>query len=143
WEDVYNQAFVNWVEPVLPQDRPLVLGNYPAQVECLAARVPGTPWKDRWELYAGGMELANCYTELADPEAVRASLVKEEERKRTSLFPHRVDLSYAELFRDFPPCSGVAMGFDRFLLALTGRTDIRDAILFPFEDAFRRWGSGR
>jgi lysyl-tRNA synthetase class 2 len=141
WEDVYNQAFVNWVEPALPQDRPLVLSRYPARVECLAADIPGTPWKDRWELYAMGMELANCYTECADPDAVLRSMQAEAARKAGQAFPHRVDFSYAEIFDGFPSCSGVAMGFDRFFMALTGRTDIRDALIFPFEDSFRQWGA--
>ena len=141
WEDVYNQAFVNWVEPALPQDRPLVLSRYPARVECLAADIPGTPWKDRWELYAMGMELANCYTECANPVAVQDSMKVEAARKAGQTFPHRVDFDYADIFNDFPQCSGVAMGFDRFFLALTGRSDIRDALIFPFEDSFEKWGS--
>jgi len=141
WEDVYNQSFVNWVEPALPQDRPLVLSRYPARVECLAADIPGTPWKDRWELYALGMELANCYTESADPKAVLRSMKAEAARKAGQVFPHRVDFTYAEVFNGFPPCSGVAMGFDRFFMALTGRTDIRDVLIFPFGDSFERWGA--
>lgn len=141
WDDVYNQAFVNWVEPALPQDRPLVLSQYPARVECLAADIPGTPWKDRWELYVMGMELANCYTECSDPDAVLGSMKAEAARKAGQAFPHRVDFSYAEVFEGFPPCSGVAMGFDRFFMVLTGRTDIQDVLLFPFEETFGRWGN--
>ena len=141
WADAYNQAFVQWVEPALPQDRPLVLSRYPAQVPCLAADVPGTPWKNRWELYAGGVELANCYAEAADPAAVRACMEAEAAAKATAAFPHRVDTGYADLFDGFPPCSGVAMGFDRFFLAMAGRADIRDAVLYPFEDTFGRWGT--
>jgi lysyl-tRNA synthetase class 2 len=143
WEDVYNQTFVNWVEPALPQDRPLVLSHYPARVECLAADIPGTPWKDRWELYAQGIELANCYTECADAAAVRRSMLTESTRKAGQLVPHRVDLDYANIFMDFPACSGVAMGFDRFVMTMTGRTDIRDVLLFPFEDIFSSWGTKR
>jgi hypothetical protein len=56
-------------------------------------------------------------------------------RKAGQAFPHRVDFSYADVFDGFPPCSGVAMGFDRFFMALTGRADIRDALIFPFEDS--------
>ncbi|MBU0934139.1 MAG: hypothetical protein KKC64_00870 [Spirochaetes bacterium] len=140
WEDSYNQAFVNWVEPALPQDRPLVLRDYPARVECLAADKPGTPWKDRWELYAGGVELANCYTEMASVQAVLSSMKKEAARKQEQQFPHAVDFEYAEQFRDFPLCTGVAMGFERLLLALSGQTDLADVLLFPFGPMFKRWG---
>ena len=139
WEDTYNQAFVNWVEPALPQDKPVVLRYYPARVECLAADIPGTPWKDRWELYSGGVELANCYTELADSAAVLANMRKEAARKQRQRFPHRVDYDYAKLFDDFPLCSGVAMGFERFLLALSGKKHLKDLLLYPFQASFERW----
>ena len=133
WEDAFNQIFLSLVEPSLPADSPLTLERYPAQIECLAENIPGTPWKDRWELYAGGMELCNCYTEASDPEAVRASFRRESDRKKTARVPHRVDPRYPEIFSDFPRCSGVAMGFDRMVLALTGRNDLSQLLPVPFE----------
>jgi elongation factor P--(R)-beta-lysine ligase len=133
WEDAFNQVFLSLVENHLPEDRPLALERYPAQIDCLAADIPGTPWKDRWELYVRGVELCNCYTEASDPDAVRASFQREAERKRASRVPHRVDFSYPDIFTDFPPCSGVALGFDRFVLALTGATDIGELLPYPFE----------
>lgn len=145
WEDAFNQIFLTLVEPFLPGDSPLALERYPAQIECLAADIPGTPWKDRWELYAGGMELCNCYTEASDPEAVRASFDRESERKKTARVPHRVDPDYPGLFKDFPPCSGVAMGFDRFVLALAGERDLSRLLPYPFEAILTkdRKGSGK
>jgi len=133
WEDAFNQIFLTLVENSLPIDVPVALERYPAQIECLAKNIPGTPWKDRWELYVRGMELCNCYTEASDPEAVRASFVREAERKREARVPHRVDFSYPDLFSDFPPCSGVALGFDRFVLALTGAQDMGQVLPYPFE----------
>jgi len=136
WEDAFNQIFLTFVENALPADVPVALERYPEQIECLAENIPGTPWKDRWELYVRGMELCNCYTEASDPDAVRASFAREAERKRASRTPHRVDFSYPDLFSDFPPCSGVAMGFDRFVLALTGVQDIGRLLPYPFEEIF-------
>jgi lysyl-tRNA synthetase class 2 len=135
WEDAFNVAFLSLVEPCLPQDRPLALTYYPRQIECLARSIPGTPWKDRWELYARGMELANCYAEETDETSVRAYFEKERERKARALVPHIVDMDYPELFRSFPPCSGVAMGFDRFVALLTGASSIDEVLLFPFSRA--------
>jgi lysyl-tRNA synthetase class 2 len=132
WEDAFNIAFLSLVEPRLPGDRPLVLGEYPRQVECLAQNLPGGLWKDRWELYAGGVELANCYVEEADPETVRAYFKKEGRRKEGALVPHRVDDSYPEIFAEFPPCSGVALGFDRFAMLLSGKASLEEVLLFPF-----------
>lgn len=140
WEDSYNQAFVNWVEPALPQDRPLVLRNYPAKVECLAADIPGTPWKDRWELYVRGIELANCYTEMAEPKAVELSMRREAGRKAGQRFPHPVDFEYPAVFENFPRCSGVAMGFERLLMVLSGANSLSEVLLFPFEPMLARWG---
>lgn len=133
WEDAFNQIFLTLVEPRLPAETPLALERYPAQIECLAKNIPGTPWKDRWELYVGGMELCNCYTEASDSESVRASFTREADRKRVSRVPHRVDFSYPDIFEDFPPCSGVALGFDRFILALTGSRDMGQLLPYPFE----------
>jgi len=132
WEDLFNQAFVQWVEPALPKDRPLVLKDYPAQIECLAKNILGTPWKDRWELYVNGIELLNCYTESATKDEVLKSMKREASKKEAQLVPHAVDFKYSELFTDFPLCSGVAMGFERFIMALHGITDIRNVLPFPY-----------
>ncbi|MCX8014222.1 MAG: hypothetical protein N3A02_08030 [Rectinema sp.] len=132
WEDAFNILFLSLVEPALPQDRPLVLDEYPAGIECLAADIPGTSYKERWELYVQGIEIANCFTEMADPKAVRAYFESQRARKQQSLVPHAIDTHYPELFSHFPPCSGVAVGFDRLVMVLTGKRSIKDVMLFPF-----------
>lgn len=134
WEEAFNIVFLSLVEPALPQDRPLVLDEYPAGIECLAKDLHGKPFKERWELYIRGMEIANCFTEMADPAAVRRYFASQGERKSSSLVPHRIDPGYADLFERFPPCSGVAVGFDRLLMVLEGMEDIGQAICFPFAD---------
>jgi lysyl-tRNA synthetase class 2 len=140
WEDAFNKVFLTFVEPELPdEDRPLVLEKYPARIECLAANVPGTMWKDRWELYARGVELANCYTEAADPGAVRASFEREGPKKAAMAVPHRIDYGYPDLFADFPRCSGVAMGFDRFVMTLSGLSRFEDMLPFRFEDTLAKF----
>jgi lysyl-tRNA synthetase class 2 len=134
WEEAFNIIFLSLIEPELPQDRPLVLDEYPAGIECLAKDLPGRPFKERWELYIRGIEIANCFTEMADPEAVRRYFVSQGAGKATALVPHRIDSGYADLFERFPPCSGVAVGFDRLLMVLKGMKDIGQAIRFPFSD---------
>jgi lysyl-tRNA synthetase class 2 len=118
--DLYHLIFVHAVEPRLPKDRPVALMDYPAFVPCLAKSRGHTV--ERWELYVRGMELANCYSEADDPAAVREYLEREGRRKQGALVPHRIDPSYWEIFRDFPRCSGVAMGLDRLLMAITNRS---------------------
>ena len=132
WEEAFNTIFLSLVEPALPSDKPLVLDEYPAGIECLAADIPGKPYKERWELYVGGIEIANCFTEMGEPGAVEAYFASQGTKKLTSLVPHRVDPGYPGIFADFPPCSGVAVGFDRLIMVLLGLSDIAEAVTFPF-----------
>ncbi|MCX7787807.1 MAG: hypothetical protein N2442_08925 [Spirochaetes bacterium] len=139
WEEAFNQVFVHLVEPNLPQDRPLVLLDYPAEVPCLAKRIPGTPWRERWELYIGGMELANCFTEETDPHEIEAYFAMEGEKKRFSRVPHTLDISFRDMYKipsmkTIPLCSGVALGVDRLLMCLSGKSSIEGVILFPISD---------
>ena len=135
-DDLYELIFVQAVEPALPQEKPVFLTDYPAFVPCLAKDVPGTEndkplWKERWELYACGIELANCYTEETDAEKVRAYFESERRLKeKNALVVHKTDTSYWELFRSFPPCSGVAMGADRLIALLSGRKSIEPVLPF-------------
>ncbi|MFZ2636763.1 MAG: amino acid--tRNA ligase-related protein [Rectinemataceae bacterium] len=132
WEDAFNILFLSFVEPELPADRPLVLDEYPAGIECLARDIPGKPYKERWELYANGVEIANCFTEMADPGAVKRYFESQGARKSAALVPHAVDERYPDIFEHFPPCSGVAIGFDRFLMSLLGGKRLDEVIAFPF-----------
>jgi len=129
---LYDLIFVHAVEPrlaALPPERPVALLDYPAFAPCLARASGDGRTVERWELYAGGIELANCYAEETGAAAVRRFVETEAEAKRlNAVVPHQVDGEFAQLFRDFPRCSGVAMGLDRVVMALTGRRTI-DAVL--------------
>jgi len=132
WEDAFNIIFLSLIEPALPTDRPLVLDEYPKGIECLAKDIPGKPYKERWELYVQGIEIANCFTEMGDSVGVASYFAAQGAKKSNSLVPHRVDSHYPALFRNFPPCSGVAIGFDRLAMVLLGKTDIGEVLTFPF-----------
>jgi lysyl-tRNA synthetase class 2 len=132
WEEAFNVIFLSVVEPALPRDCPLVLDEYPSGIECLAKDIAGKPYKERWELYVGGMEVANCFTEMGERKAVESYFASQEEKKRLSLVPHRLDPSYPSIFENFPACSGVAIGFDRLVMALTGARRIDEVINFGF-----------
>lgn len=133
WEVLFNRIFLDRVEPALPQDRPLVLYNYPSKIKTLAADVEGTKWSQRWELYAGGMELANCFSEERNIRKIRDFFREEKELKdRISPISPLTDENFAEYFgENFPVCSGVAMGLDRLIMLLTGEESIGGVILFP------------
>jgi lysyl-tRNA synthetase class 2 len=140
--ELYNLIFIHAVEPMLPKDRPVALTDYPAFVPCLAKKRPGGRTAERWELYYKGIELANCYSEETESEEVRRYFEAEGALKeKTALVPHGRDKDYWKLFlprRDaggkehaFPRCSGVALGLDRLIMALTGRSTIDGVLPFP------------
>jgi lysyl-tRNA synthetase class 2 len=92
---------------------------------------------ERFELYARGMELANGYHELLDAEVLR-------ERNRKGNALRAADGRYqvpgesrllAAMEHGLPPCCGVALGFDRLLMAATGARDIREVMPFPIDRA--------
>ena len=134
WEEAFNVAFLSLVEPNLPVDCPLVLDEYPMGIECLAKSIPGKPCKERWELYVGGIEVANCFTEMGDRKAVEEYFASQGAKKHDSLVPHKVDASYPSIFDSFPPCSGVAVGFDRLAMVLSGARRIEEVINFAFSE---------
>jgi lysyl-tRNA synthetase class 2 len=135
YEEIFNRLFVHLVEPELPRDRPVVLYDYPAAIPTLAADKPESPWSQRWELYLGGIEVANCYTEERDAQRVRSFFASEGARKSRALVPHRVDHAYHRVFgENFPNCSGVAMGVDRLLMVLLGEQSIKRVVPFAVLD---------
>ncbi|MDR3139667.1 MAG: LysR family transcriptional regulator [Treponema sp.] len=143
---LYDLIFIHAVEPSLPRDRPVALLDYPAFVPCLAQKKAGTGTAERWELYIRGIELANCYSEERDPERVRRYFEAEGALKsRTALVPHAVNRAYPDIFLPrpgpggaslpFPRCSGVALGLDRLIMALSGRRTIDAVLPFPMGEA--------
>lgn len=132
WETLFHKIFLTYIEPNFPKDTPLLLFDYPAKIPCLAKRKDHTPWRERWELFVGPLEIANCYTEEDNPKEV-ARLLDEEYALRMAdpnIPMVDRDTNYATLFKSFPPCSGVALGVDRLLMLLLG-VDTIDKVL-PF-----------
>ncbi len=133
WDDLYELIFVHSVEPSLPKNRMTVITDYPSLVPCLAQNADDFH-KQRWELYGGGLEIANCYSEETSPLQIKKFFEEEGQQKNTtSRIPHPVDSDYWKLFTNFPKCSGVALGFDRLLMLLTKRSTIDAVIPFPLK----------
>jgi lysyl-tRNA synthetase class 2 len=130
---LYDMIFIHAVEPKLKQDRPIALLDYPAFVPTLARKSADGKTVERWELYFNGIELANCYSEETDPGRVRDFFESEaKEKEQQAAVKHKVDHDYWKIFekKGFPACSGVALGLDRLIMALCGRSSI-DGVL-PF-----------
>jgi lysyl-tRNA synthetase class 2 len=133
WEEAFHIAFLTLVEPFLPREKPLVLLDYPALVPTTARAKSGTPWSERWELFIDGVEIANCYTEETDPDALARLIAAEACRKKGARVGHESDAGLARLFPpDFPRCSGTALGVDRLEMVFSGEKSLEGVILFPF-----------
>jgi lysyl-tRNA synthetase class 2 len=126
---LYDLIFIHAVEPNLKTDKPAALLDYPAFVPCLAKKAKDGKTAERWELYYKGIELANCFSEETDPQNVKNFFINEKnEKEKTAIVRHKVDNDYWQTFKNFPPCSGVALGMDRLIMALTGKSNINEVI---------------
>ncbi|HNX34662.1 MAG TPA: EF-P lysine aminoacylase EpmA [Kiritimatiellia bacterium] len=131
WDvDRFDMDMVGKVEPALPKDKPCVLTDYPAPAASLARLKADNPnVAERWEVYVGGLELANAYSELCDPAAQRARFLEAaEERRARGKEVYPLDEPFlAALERGLPPCGGIALGIDRLVMLACGADDIADA----------------
>lgn len=130
WDpDRFDVDLLEKVEPALPQDRPCVLTDYPAPAASLARLRPQTPpVAERWEVYVGGLELANAYSELCDPAAQRARFLEAAaERRRLGKEVYPLDEPFlAALEHGMPRCGGIALGIDRLVMLACDAADIAD-----------------
>ena len=131
-EDRFNLDLVEKVEPQLPRDVPVILKDYPAPAAALARKKPDNPAvAERWELYLGGMEIANAYSELTDAAEQRARFeesARAREKLGKELYP--LDVKFLRALENMPPSSGIALGVDRFLMLLTDAYGIDEVLAF-------------
>src|SRR5205814_6905491 len=116
-EDRYYRVLVEEVEPALAREpRPVFVVDYPAPHASLARLKPSDPRVcERFELYAGGVELCNGFGELTDPEEQRRRLLRDQESRRAAGKPvYPIDERFlAALEEGLPPSAGNALGVDR------------------------------
>jgi lysyl-tRNA synthetase class 2 len=126
------------IQPRLGQARPTFVFDFPASQAALArVRCGSPPLAERFELFVGGLELANGYHELTDAaEQARRFRADQAQRRALGLSEVPLDLHLlAALEHGLPHCAGVALGVDRALLAASGAQRLDEVIAFPIERA--------
>ncbi|TMB28057.1 MAG: EF-P lysine aminoacylase GenX [Deltaproteobacteria bacterium] len=138
WDDVFTQVLLEKVEPSLGIARPTFLVDYPASQAALARLKPSDPRvAERFELYAAGLELANGFSELTDAREQRSRLEEEQGlRARLGRGVWPLDERFLEALDRIPSAGGVAIGFDRLLMLLTGAASIAEVLLFPAAEEY-------
>ncbi len=114
--------------------QPTIIYEFPTAVSPLSKQKPDEPdWTERFEIFAGKMEIANGFSELNDPEDQRARFEAQlKERERGDEEAHQMDSDYVRaLSYGMPPAGGVGIGVDRLAMLITDSHTIRDVILFP------------
>jgi lysyl-tRNA synthetase class 2 len=114
--------------------QPTFLYEFPTEISPLSRRnASNSEWADRFELYVGGMEIANGFSELNDPEDQASRFRSQmESRAKGDLEAAEYDADYVEALEyGLPPTAGEGIGIDRLTMLLTDRHSIRDVILFP------------
>jgi len=127
--DRFDLDMVNRVEPALPRDRPCVLMDYPAPAAALARLKPDdAAVAERWEVYIGGLELANAYSELVDDAIQRTRFEACAAARRRDGDPvYPLDEPFLRaLAAGMPPCGGIALGVDRLMMLLCDADDISE-----------------
>lgn len=138
FDDVFFQIFLTAVEPTLGFERPTFLVDYPVSMASLARIKPSDPSvAERVEMYLGGVELANGFSELTDAAEQRQRLVEEQELRRANGMPiYPLDERFLEAVGRMPPSAGIAVGVDRLLMLLLGAERIDQVLLFPARGFF-------
>ncbi len=134
-QDQFDEIMVTEIEPNLGQLRPVFLYDYPACRGALARLKPqDSRYAERFELYIGGLEICNAFSELTDAAEQRARFERElthrrESGKRVYPMPHK----FLEALKDMPEASGNALGIDRLAMIFADASAIEEVVTFAPE----------
>jgi lysyl-tRNA synthetase, class II len=132
WGKLVDAVLSKLVEPTLVQ--PTLILDYPVELSPFAKRHRSAEgFVERWEAFVGGVEIANAFTELNDPDEQRRRFEQQvEELRRGDEDAQPFDEAFvAALEQGMPPTGGVGLGIDRLFMILAGARNLREVVLFP------------
>jgi len=132
WSDLFSKVLSDRVEPMLGEARATFLTDYPACEAALARLKPDPRFAERFELYACGVELANGFGELTDPEEQRRRFeAAMTERLRIYGEAYPIDPDFLAALALMPQACGIALGFDRLAMLATDAREIAEVLWTP------------
>lgn len=134
WEEVFNQIYLNEIEPHLGQGKATIIYDFPLPMAALAKKKDEDPrLAERFEFYIGGLELGDSFSELADWKE-QSQRFEDEQKIRDNLHKTKVctDSGFlTSLKKGLPKCSGIAVGLDRLVMLFTDSKKIQDVRYGP------------
>ncbi len=134
-QGLFDEILVEYIEPRLGRGRPTFLYDYPAKLAALAKIKASDPTvAERFELYIGGLELANGFSELTDPDEQRRRFAEASEMRAAKHWA-RYDMpeKFLQALNAMPEAAGIALGIDRIIMLLAHTERIDDVVAFPPE----------
>lgn len=133
--DKFDEIMVEYIEPYLGVDRPTYLYDYPVQLAALAKIKKSDPTvAERFELYLGGLELANGFSELTDVNEQRQRFEEAQKARAVKKWArYEMPEKFLHALQTMPPSAGIALGIDRLMMILADTGKIDDVVAFPPE----------
>ena len=135
-KDQFDEIMVDEIEPRLVRSQPVFVVDYPAPRSTLAKCKPQDPrYAERFELYMGGVEICNAFSELTDPDEQKARFEGENDlRRKAGKTVYPMSEHFLAALKDLPAAAGNALGIDRLVMLFAGARHIDDVVAFAPEE---------
>lgn len=138
FDDIFFKIFLSEIEAHLGVKKPTILYEWPMQMAALSRLKKTDPrYAERFEVYIGGLELGNAFSELVDSDEQRRRLVEERKlRKKLGKEVYDIDEDFLRALKKMPSSGGIAMGIDRIAMLFTDAKSIEEVLFFSSKDIF-------
>ena len=135
-QNKFDETLVDYIEPKLGMKTPTFIYDYPAKLAALAKLKDDNPSvSERFELYIGGLEIANGFSELTNAYEQRQRFEEAlKTRAATNLTCYEMPEKFLTSLETLPPCAGIALGIDRLIMIIAGAASIDDVVAFTPEN---------